>query len=66
MIEVNKDRYRRIVGQIYVGDVDVIRELVTQGYAWVYRKYSNDAELLILEAEAKEKNFRRALRASST
>ena len=26
---------------------------MAQGYAWVYRKYSKDAELLELEAEAK-------------
>ncbi len=33
------------------------RELVAQGYAWVYRKYLNDAELLGLEAEAKQKGL---------
>ena len=36
-------------------ELDVNRELVAQGYAWVYRKYSNDAELLKLEVEAKKK-----------
>jgi hypothetical protein len=30
---------------------------VAQGFAWVYRRYSNDAELLELEAQAKEKGF---------
>ena len=34
--------------------LDVNRELVAQGVAWVYRKYSDDAELLRLEAEAKQ------------
>ncbi len=53
MIEVTTDRYGRIVGRVYVGHVDVSRELVAQGFAWVYRKYSNDAELLELEAQAR-------------
>ena len=51
------DRYKRIVGRIYVNEIDVNRELVAQGYAWVYRKYSNDAELLKLEVQAKEKGL---------
>ena len=51
-MEVTVDRYGRIVGRVYVEGVDVNRELVAQGMAWVDRKYSNDAELLELEAEA--------------
>ena len=56
-MEVTVDRYGRIVGRVYVNGVVVNRELVAQGFAWVYRKYSNDAELLRLEAEAKEKGL---------
>ena len=51
------DRYGRIVGRVYIGDTDVNRELVAQGFAWVYRKYSDDVELLRLEAEVKEKGL---------
>jgi endonuclease YncB( thermonuclease family) len=57
VVEVTVDRYGRIVGRVYVGKTDVNRELVAQGFAWVYRKYSNDAELLRLEAEAKQKGL---------
>jgi len=57
VVEVTVDRYGRIVGRVYVGGIDVNRELVAQGYAWVYRKYSDDAELLRLEAEAKKKGL---------
>ncbi len=53
VVEVTIDRYGRIVGRVYVEGVHVNRELVAQGFAWVYRKYSDDAELLRLEAEAK-------------
>jgi endonuclease YncB( thermonuclease family) len=54
-VEVTTDRYGRIVGRVYVDGLDVNRELVAQGFAWVYRKYSDDAELLEVEAKAKEK-----------
>ena len=57
VVEVTVDRYGRIVGRIYIAGIDVNRELVVRGYAWVYRKYSNDAELLRLEAEAKQKKL---------
>ena len=36
VVEVTKDRYKRIVGRVYVGEIDVNRELVAQGFAWVY------------------------------
>ena len=42
VVEVTVDRYGRIVGRVYVDGTDVNRELVAQGFAWVYRKYSND------------------------
>lgn len=57
VVEVTIDRYGRIVGRIYVDGLDVNRELVAEGFAWVYRKYSNDAELLKLEALAKQKGL---------
>ena len=57
VVEVTVDRYGRIVGRVYVDDVDVNRELMAQGFAWVYRRYSDDAELVELEAQAKEKGL---------
>ena len=56
-MEVTVDRYGRIVGRVYVDGLDVNAVLVRGGYAWVYRKYSDDAELLRLEAEAKQKSL---------
>ena len=53
VVEVTVDRYGRIVGRVYGGGVDVNRELVVRGYAWMYRKYSDDAELRELEAQAR-------------
>jgi len=49
-----KDRYGRTVGRVIVNGKDVNAELVRQGMAWVYRKYTNDQKLYALEAEAKQ------------
>lgn len=54
VLEVDRDRYGRIVGQVYVGGVDVNAKLVRQGYAWVYRKYAKRPRLYELEREARE------------
>ena len=47
------DRYGRYVARIYVGDIDVSREMVRLGAAWVYRQYLRDKSLLEVEAGAK-------------
>lgn len=48
-----KDRYGRVIGRIYVDGVDVNKELVSRGAAWVYRQYNRDKSLLAVEAEAR-------------
>jgi endonuclease YncB( thermonuclease family) len=57
VVEVAVDRYGRIVDRVYVDGLDVNAVLVRGGYAWVYRKYSQDGKLLNLEAQAKEKGL---------
>ena len=57
VVQVTVDRYGCIVGRLFVDGLDVNQELVARGYAWVYRKYSNDAELLTLESRAREKGL---------
>lgn len=52
-----RDRYGRVIGRVTVDGVDVNAELVRLGYAWVYRKYSNDAELLRLEQTARNERL---------
>jgi hypothetical protein len=49
-----EDRYRRVIGRVFVGGTDVSAEQVRQGMAWVYRQYARDASLLNLEQEARE------------
>lgn len=54
-VEVHgKDKYRRTLGRVLVNGLDANAEMVRQGYAWVYRKYSKNHDLLRLEAEARE------------
>ena len=47
------DRYGRPIAQISVDGLDVNAEQVRRGFAWVFRRYSNDTALLALEAQAK-------------
>jgi endonuclease YncB( thermonuclease family) len=47
------DRYGRIVGRPYVGDLDICEEMLRIGAAWAYREYLKDEILLVLEAEAR-------------
>ncbi len=47
------DRYGRTVGTVIHKGNDINLELVRQGMAWVYRKYSRDPKYLETEAEAR-------------
>jgi endonuclease YncB( thermonuclease family) len=53
VLTTTKDRYGRVIGHITADGVDVNAELVRLGYAWVYRRYSNDKELIHLEENAR-------------
>ncbi|MBW2542941.1 MAG: thermonuclease family protein [Deltaproteobacteria bacterium] len=50
---VDVDRYGRTVGEVFVGDVDVNREMVREGHAWAYTRYSHSTEIIELEDEAR-------------
>jgi endonuclease YncB( thermonuclease family) len=47
------DRYGRSVGKIWLDSRDINREMVSEGHAWVYRKYLRDPTLLQDEAGAR-------------
>jgi endonuclease YncB( thermonuclease family) len=49
------DQYGRNVGTVYVDNLNVNRELVKNGFAWVYRQYAHDPELIELEKAARAK-----------
>lgn len=52
--ETTPDKYGRTVGRIYVGSLDVSREMVRTGAAWVFTRYSKDSSLPRIETQARE------------
>ena len=48
-----KDRYGRVVGDVFVGQTDVNEKLVEDGWAWNFLKYSKSQRLADLEMEAR-------------
>lgn len=53
IIIIDKDRYGRTVGRVYVDGIDVNAEMIRRGAAWVYRDYSIDKTLIPIEAGAR-------------
>ena len=49
-----EDRYGRLLGRVYLDGRDINREMVREGHAWVYRRYSSDIWLLEDERLARE------------
>jgi endonuclease YncB( thermonuclease family) len=39
------DKYRRPLGHVYIGDRWINREMVEEGFAWHFKKYSTDQRL---------------------
>jgi endonuclease YncB( thermonuclease family) len=50
-----KDRYKRILGTIWLDNRNINLEMVEDGYAWAYRQYLNDHNFLKAENTAREK-----------
>lgn len=48
-----RDRYGRILGQVYLGDRLINKEMVSEGFAWHYKKYSSDKALADAEVTAR-------------
>jgi len=51
-----QDRYGRIIGVLFLNQQNVNQTLVKQGYAWHFKKYSNDAIYADLEKQARQQN----------
>ncbi|WP_420592731.1 thermonuclease family protein [Robiginitalea biformata] len=50
----SKDRYRRYIAMVYYGRKCLNEELLKNGYAWHYKKYSKDARLQSMEDKARK------------
>jgi endonuclease YncB( thermonuclease family) len=49
-----RDRYGRILGRVYLGDRDISLEMVQDGMAWHYKRYSKELALAEGEREARK------------
>ena len=52
-----KDKYKRILGTIYYNNTDINLQQVKDGYAWVYKKYSNNQTYYKAERTARDKRI---------
>ena len=64
VVWVKRDLYNRIVGDIYLDNRWINKEMIEEGWAWHYRQYSKDAALDKAEADAR--SARRSLWADSS
>ena len=48
-----RDRYGRLIGEIYIGNKCLNKELVRNGLAWHFARYSKDREYAGLNAKAR-------------
>lgn len=55
----SRDRYKRTLAEVYVRDKWINREMVVQGMAWHFKRYSSDSRIAAAEKEAR--NARRGL-----
>lgn len=49
----NKDRYRRVVGMVYVNGKNINEIMIAEGYAWHYLKYDKNKAWISLQEKAK-------------
>ena len=60
VVIMDVDRYRRMVAVLYLGNTDINREMVQEGYAWAYREYLKGpyaSEYIDAEREARAKKL---------
>jgi endonuclease YncB( thermonuclease family) len=48
------DKYGRLLSRLYVDELDISEAMISQGAAWVYRRYTRDRVLYKAEATAKQ------------
>ncbi|MEX2285817.1 MAG: thermonuclease family protein, partial [Planctomycetaceae bacterium] len=51
------DKYKRVLGHIYVDDRYINHAMVEEGWAWHYKKYSSDEDLAEAEIAARQKKI---------
>ena len=49
------DRYKRLIATVFVNNVSLNKQLVINGYAWHFKKYSSKREYALLENQARRR-----------
>ena len=52
-----KDRYSRLIGEIFAGESNVNLIMLKEGHCWHYKKYSKEASYANAEMNAKKTNL---------
>lgn len=52
VIYTETDRYQRIIGKVYIGQMYISEEMIRTGNAWHFKRYSESKKLSYLEKEA--------------
>ncbi|MDR1897093.1 MAG: thermonuclease family protein [Prevotellaceae bacterium] len=50
----NKDRYGRVLGTVYIDNVNVNEEMIKAGMAWHYKQYDKSTKLADMETTARQ------------
>ena len=50
---ITKDKYGRSIAKVYYDNKYLSEEIIKAGFAWFYKRYSNNKRLELLEHEAK-------------
>lgn len=57
VVPLKKDHYGRLIANIFLDGNNINHKMVENGDAWVYRKYSDDQQLLDLEEQARSEKI---------
>ena len=57
LVTRGKDRWRRVIADVYINNEFINYKMVKNGFAWHFKKYSNDKRLADAEAEARKKKI---------
>ncbi len=53
VVSAGRDQYKRILGTVYLSGVNINKEQIETGNAWVYTKYATDKSLFAIEKQAR-------------
>ena len=57
IISTGKDRYKRTLADVYVGNDFINLKMIVAGFAWHFKKYSKNKTLAAAEVQAKSNNI---------